>query len=288
MNVTLRNWQTDTGSTRPSLYSTRETAASGQTGPAADKISEAVQETAAPAAPAPAEPKAGPASSSDKSKNSGEKDKEMDLLLSSLKKMAEQASASKASGSNNKNGKMKSSMPDDSVGQLASLLAKAETKADVLQVSSKATRALSNLKIAAAFSDGKDKQKIQQMIRRMEKLVKRINKKLRQLNQEEQMELRRKAAEHKMETDEAKEISEELRRRRAKRRREEQKYAKEELNEDQKAAMEEMFESMAGMASPPVPQGGTETGGGADAAADAVSAAMDFSAPEIVSLDISV
>ena len=63
--------------------------------------------------------------------------------------------------------------------------------------------------------------------------------------------------------------------------------AKEELNEDQKIAMEEMFESMAGMASSPVPQGGTDAGGGVDAAAEAVSAAMDFSMPE-VSLDISV
>ncbi len=284
MNVTLRNWQTDAAGSYSFLYKNQETAAPGPT--AADKISETVQE-AVPVSPAPEEPKAGSASPADKNKDRGEKDKEMDLLLSSIKKMAEQASASKASGSNNKNGKMKSSMPEDSVGQLASLLAKAETKADVLQVSSKATRALSNLKIAAAFSDGKDKQKIQQMIRRMEKLVKRINKKLRCLNQEEQMEMRKKAAEHKMDMDEAKEIGEELRRKRTKRRREEQKYAKEELNEDQKIAMEEMFESMAGMASSPVPQGGTDAGGGVDAAAEAVSAAMDFSMPE-VSLDISV
>ena len=282
MNVTLRNWQMDAGSSCSSLYKTQETAAPGQT---SDKISEAVQEAAGTVSPALTEPKAPPVSSADKGKNSGEKDKEMDLLVSSLKQMAQQASAPKSSGSN---GKVKSSMPEDSVGQLASLLAKAETKADVLPVSSKATRALSNLRIAAAFSEGKDKQKIQQMIRRMEKLIKRINKKMRHLNQEQQMEMRKKAAEHKMEMDEAKEIGEELRRRRTKRRREEQKYAKEELNEDQKEAMKEMFEGMPGMASSPVPQGGSSAGAGMDAAGDAVSASMDFSAPEAVSLDISV
>ena len=45
--------------------------------------------------------------------------------------------------------KMKSSTPDDSVGQLASMLARAETRIDVQQVSSKAIRALTSLKMGS-------------------------------------------------------------------------------------------------------------------------------------------
>ena len=79
--------------------------------------------------------------------------------------------ASEGSGSNFN---LKSSTPDDSVGQLASMLARAETKMDVLQVYSKAMRALANLKMAGLSSESSDSKKIAQMIKRMEKLIKRI------------------------------------------------------------------------------------------------------------------
>ena len=103
--------------------------------------------------------------------------------------------ASEGSGSNFN---LKSSTPDDSVGQLASMLARAETKMDVLQVYSKAMRALANLKMAGLSSESSDSKKIAQMIKRMEKLIKRIQKKLKHLGKEEQLENQRQKAEKAM------------------------------------------------------------------------------------------
>ena len=82
--------------------------------------------------------------------------------------------------------KMQSSAPKDSVGQLASELARSETRLDVLQVLSKATRALASLKMSAYSCEGDDAKKVAQMIKRMEKLIKRIQKKVKQLGTEEQ------------------------------------------------------------------------------------------------------
>ena len=112
-------------------------------------------------------------------------EQEKESLLSSLLGKAKESS----------NFKVSVSMPDDSVGQLASELTMSETKLDVLNVSSKAMRALANLKMAYALSEGKDKEKIAQMIRRMQKLTKQIQKKVKNLTKEEQLELQRKRAE---------------------------------------------------------------------------------------------
>ena len=93
--------------------------------------------------------------SSDKEALSSEKDREAERLLDSLKALS--ASSSKESGSNFK---MKASKPEDSVGQLAAMLARAETRIDVQQVASRAIRALTSLKMTQAASQGSDAKKI--------------------------------------------------------------------------------------------------------------------------------
>ena len=144
-------------------------------------------------------------------------DPDMDALSDSLKALSSPNSEKSGSGGF----KVKSSAPDDSVGQLAAMLARAETRIDVQQVASRAIRALTNLKMSAAASEGKDAKKIAQMIKRMEKLIKRIQKKLQHLSKEEQLEMRQKKAEKEMQTQKAKEIQEELTARRKKRRKDE-------------------------------------------------------------------
>lgn len=145
--------------------------------------------------------------------------------------------------------KMKSSVPKDSVGQLAAELARSESRLDVLQVLSKATRALTNLKMSAYACEGDDAKKVNQMIKRMEKLIKRINKKAKQLGKEEQMEIKQEKAEKQQEIEKAKEIREELRSKRNKRRREERDYAMKELAQDGKESLKETLSSIAGAGS---------------------------------------
>ncbi len=145
------------------------------------------------------------------------------------------AGSGQAAGSPS-SGKVRASLPGDSVGELAALLARAETKLDVHQVSSKVMRGLANLRMSAALCEGKDKEKANKMIRRMEKLLKRVYKKLKQLGKEEQLEQQREKAEKKMEEQKAEELRDELKCRRNKRRREEREYAMKENAEDHKAA----------------------------------------------------
>lgn len=68
--------------------------------------------------------------------------------------------ASQKADSSPSSSKVKSSVPDDSVGELAAMLARAETRIDVQQVASKAVRALTNLKMSAAASEGKEAKKL--------------------------------------------------------------------------------------------------------------------------------
>ncbi len=145
--------------------------------------------------------------------------------------------------------KMQSSAPKDSVGQLASELARSETRLDVLQVLSKATRALASLKMSAYSCEGDDAKKVAQMIKRMEKLIKRIQKKVKQLGKEEQMELEQEKAEKQQKLERAKQIREELRTKRNKRRREERDYATKELAEDGKESLKETLSSIVGAGS---------------------------------------
>ncbi len=174
---------------------------------------------------------------------------------------------------------LRSKTSEDSVGQLAAQLARAESRVDVLQVSSRAIRALMNLKMAAASCDEKEGKKLAQKIRRMEKLMKRINKKLRHLSQEEVLENQRKQAEKKQDFKKADELSEELKSRKSKRHKEERKYALKEMETDAKEENGEMLSSAATASGAPVPDGVSVP--------DLAGAAM-AAAETGVSLDITV
>ena len=177
--------------------------------------------------------------------------------------------------------RIRSSTPDDSVGQLAAELSRSEKKLDVLQVLSKATRALANLKMSAYTCEGKDSKKVAQMIRRMEKLIKRIQKKVKQLGKEEQLEIQQKKAEKQKELERAKQIREELRGRRRKRRREERDYAMKELAEDGREAMSETLSGIIGAGS--VLSGSPTASGSAAGGMDLSSISM-----EGMSIDVTV
>lgn len=205
-------------------------------------------------------------------------DPDMDALSESLKALSSQNSEKSGSGGF----KAKASAPDDSVGQLASMLARAESRIDVQQVASKAMRALTNLKMSAISSEGKDAKKIAQMIKRMEKLIKRIQKKLQHLAKEEQLELRRQKAEKQMQEQKAKEIQEELTARRKRRRKDEQNYAMKEMAEDGKNAANEMVSNMVSSLS----SGSPAVSSGTVPNLSSVSA--DISMADSVSIDISV
>ena len=179
-------------------------------------------------------------------------DPDMDALSDSLKALSSPNSEKSGSGGF----KVKSSAPDDSV--------------------------LTNLKMSAAASEGKDAKKIAQMIKRMEKLIKRIQKKLQHLSKEEQLEMRQKKAEKEMQTQKAKEIQEELTARRKKRRKDEQNYAMKEIAEDGKNAASEAVSDMISSlspTSPSVPSG---------PALDFSSGSADIAMTDAISIDISV
>lgn len=202
-----------------------------------------------------------------------------------LKRLQEMMNPQKSA---DKNSKVRASMPDDSVGELASMLARAETRMDVQQVASKAMRALTSLKMAAAASEGNEAKKIAAMIKRMEKLIKRIQKKLQHLSREEQIERQSSQARKKNELKKAEELHKEVQSRKRKRRRDERNYAARERYEDAKAAAGEMASSIAaamqtaGPASPAQAAGDFMSGG----------AAADFAGGDItagaVSIDVTI
>ncbi len=178
-------------------------------------------------------------------------------------------------------GKIKSSVPDDNIGQLASELYNGRTKSDVIQVSSKAMRAMANLRMAGALCEGEDKEKVGQMIRRMNRLIKRIRMKIRNLDKEEQLQKRQEKAEKRKEEQKARTLSNELRRKRNKRRREEWDYAQKEIaagqNSSGNASPAEVSASSAASAPVSVP------------ASVSVTVSPDMAAPaESVSVDITV
>lgn len=192
------------------------------------------------------------------------------------------------SGDSGGNNKIRSSVPDDNVGQLASELAGCQTKLDVQQVSSKAMRALANLRIAGALSEGKDKEKIGQMIRRMQKLIKRVRIKMKNLTKEEELQNRQKRAEEERKEQKAREIRDELRSRRNKRQRDEWNYAiKESAGGSREAVADGILPgAAAGISSMPSMPAGS---GVSVAAAAAVSVdAGAAPAAESVSLDVIV
>lgn len=183
--------------------------------------------------------------------------------------------------------KISCSIPEDSTGQLAAMLVRAETKIAVLDVSSKATRALNSLKMASTLAEGDDAKKVAQMIRRMEKLISRIHKKQQHLNKEEMLELQKKAAESRKEMEKASKLDDELRGKRTKRRRDERNYAQKELAEDEKNNAQEMMANLPN-------SGSSGASGVPDIAADLPvsvdlgSAALSSPAAESISLDVTV
>lgn len=276
MKVTARNWQADAGTAR---YQTTLREQDGR-----QTAAEAMETESTQTEPIGLEAGA-----------------DFDTLLSSLDttdfdfwKFPETNGSQSSSASG---GQIKSSTPDDSVGQLAGQLAHAETKVDVLQVSSKAMRALVNLKMSLANADKKDQKKISRMIQRMEKLMKRIQKKLKHLNKEEVLERERERAAKKMEQQKEEEIRKELSARRKKRKRDERNYASKEMEEDRKNATAETMSAMGSSlsgASAGTALADTAAAAGAAPAvsaagsAPAVSADAGAMAAESVSIDISV
>lgn len=208
---------------------------------------------------------------------------EQDASKDSLVKSASASENSNATGSS---GKIKASLPDDNIGQLASELARGETKFDVLQVSSKAMRAMANIRMAAPLLEGDDKAKAEQMIRRMNRLLKRIRTKTRQLDKEEQLQKRQERAEKRKEEAKARTLSSELRNKRNKRRKEERDYAQKEVHESGKNGTESSPLPGTGTVSGTVPASVTGTAG-ADIAAISVPADAALAA-ESLSVDISV
>ena len=111
-------------------------------------------------------------------RTAGQENEQQDKQIEDIKEKMEEAQKSFSALPNQTsptsgNNKIKASVPDDNVAQLASELANCHTKLDVQQVSGKAARALASLRMSGALSEGKDKEKIAQMIRRMQKLIKR-------------------------------------------------------------------------------------------------------------------
>lgn len=197
-----------------------------------------------------------------------------------------------ASGSD-KSGKIRASSgsQEDSVGQLASQLANAETDMAVREIQGKVMRALVNLKMAAGLSEGKEKEKLSAQIRRMEKLQKKVIKKLKQLSHEAELEREREKAIKEQQEEKAKEAERELKTGRKKRRREEQEYAKKECMKDKQSSdPSEMFSAAAGAGS--ASAGSPAAVSGAGAASADVSAAggyADVSMPvEGAFVDVSV
>lgn len=217
-------------------------------------------------------------------------EKETDQFLSSLKEQKEalfSAPTSLSSGPSAKDAdgfQMRSSAAkDDSVGQLAAMLARAETKLDVLQVSGKAMRALVNLKASAATAKGDDAKKLASQIKHMEKLIKRIEKKLKHLAKEEDLERKQKRAVEKAEEQKAKQLEDELRTRRKKRRRDEKNYADKEMAQDEKEASSDTLAALSGMGSAAAPSLDVTSGMDAAMTGEASVAVADAG-----SLDITV
>lgn len=188
---------------------------------------------------------------------SSQKVRDTDILEASSASLAktdtdsQTLSAADAKESNsNSPFKMKSSGPENSVGELAAMLARSETVLEVQQVFSKAMRALADLKMGAMASEGKDAKKYAQQIKRMEKLIKRIQKKIKHLSKEESMEKQAEKAAKKAEVEKEKQIRQELQARKKKRRREEKEYALKELAQDGKESVNETVSSMLSAASP--------------------------------------
>ncbi len=267
MTIGASNWQPGQGSVRYKsavLETAREKIQEAGYG---KETAENVEETAgnAKAAAGGAEETAGKVFGEQEGKG---QEADTDVLTKHLEAFSRETSGDTGGGM-----KMKASTPDDSVGSLAAMLARAETKLDVQQVSSKAMRALINMKAAAPYCEEGDKRKVQRMIKRMEKLLKQINKKLKALGKEEELQRRKEKAAKKQDEVKEKQLENELLTRRKKRRKEERSYAMRELAEDNKEAANEMTQALAqGMSSSPAGGGSLSADIGSVAGAGAAAA----------------
>ena len=130
---------------------------------------------------------------------------------------------------------------------------------------------------------GKDKEKIAQMIRRMQKLIKRARTKLKNLTKEEDLERRQKRAEEKKREQEARTLQNELRNKRNKRHKDEWDYArKEAAHGNQSNAADNILpgsQSQSALSTPPAAE---------ISAPVTAEAAVAVEAAAPVSLDVTV
>lgn len=221
-------------------------------------------------------------------RTAGQENEQQDKQIEDIKEKMEEAQKSFSALPNQTsptsgNNKIKASVPDDNVAQLASELANCHTKLDVQQVSGKAARALASLRMSGALSEGKDKEKIAQMIRRMQKLIKRARTKLKNLTKEEDLERRQKRAEEKKREQEARTLLNELRNKRNKRHKDEWDYArKEAAHGNQSNAADNILpgsQSQSALSTPPAAE---------ISAPVTAEAAVAVEAAAPVSLDVTV
>ena len=219
-------------------------------------------------------------------------DEQRKNLLSQLKEQEEareksQAQMMQAAMGKSSGGKVSvSTSSQNSVGELATMLANAQSTMDVQRVISKGMMALAGLKMAQPLAEGKQKNKITAQIRRIEKLLKRSRNKIRHLNKEAELERKQKKAEQKAHAQ-----REELKSRRNKRRRDETRYAQKEVSKDAQERQEAMLEGMAGAvggSSPAVAPVAAPVASAPVAAEVPVGADMAAADVPAVSMDISV
>ncbi len=223
-------------------------------------------------------------------------DEQRKNLLSQLKEQEEareksQAQMMQAAMGKSSGGKVSvSTSSQNSVGELATMLANAQSTMDVQRVISKGMMALAGLKMAQPLAEGKQKNKITAQIRRIEKLLKR-SRKIRHLNKEAELERKQKKAEKAQEEQKAHAQREELKSRRNKRRRDETRYAQKEVSKDAQERQEAMLEGMAGAvggSSPAVAPVAAPVASAPVAAEVPVGADMAAADVPAVSMDISV
>ncbi len=224
-------------------------------------------------------------------------DEQRKNLLSQLKEQEEareksQAQMMQAAMGKSSGGKVSvSTSSQNSVGELATMLANAQSTMDVQRVISKGMMALAGLKMAQPLAEGKQKNKITAQIRRIEKLLKRSRNKIRHLNKEAELERKQKKAEKAQEEQKAHAQREELKSRRNKRRRDETRYAQKEVSRDAQERQEAMLEGMAGAvggSSPAVDPVAAPVASAPVAAEVPVGADMAAADVPAVSMDISV
>lgn len=123
--------------------------------------------------------------------------------------------------------KVKSSPPSDQSARLTQRLVAAGDALEVRKVLGEAGNALISLQTAAAHAEGKDKQKIEAMIRKINKLMDRASRKIKDLGNEENLRQQQSRAKAAKQQARAEELKDELRRRQSERMKREQGYLRE-------------------------------------------------------------